>query len=174
MMGTVSGRRSFSRAVRCAAAGAATPNRSSSGPNAPSTPTAAWRFGLRTLRRSLRDRRPDPDGRRLIRYDRAKCTDCGGCVRRCPTGAQSYYGEERSVADIMKRWKRMTCSIPDPAAAHQQQVISDRAERHDQTCRRIVVSQKRSEHRPYDDDRNGRFSWNGEYFHRTQRYDKII
>ena len=62
--------------------------------------------------------------------------------------------------------------IPDPAAAHQQQVISDRAERHDQTCRRIVVSQKRSEHRPYDDDRNGRFSWNGEYFHRTQRYDK--
>ena len=39
----------------------------------------------------------------LIRYDRAACTDCGDCVRRCPTGAQSYYGEERSVADIMKK-----------------------------------------------------------------------
>lgn len=39
----------------------------------------------------------------LIRYDRAACTDCGDCVRRCPTGAQSYYGEEYSVAEIMKR-----------------------------------------------------------------------
>lgn len=39
----------------------------------------------------------------LIRYDHAQCTGCGDCVRRCPTGAQSYYGEEQTVADVMKR-----------------------------------------------------------------------
>ena len=39
----------------------------------------------------------------LIRYDRTKCTSCGICVKNCPTGAQMFYGEERTVADVMKR-----------------------------------------------------------------------
>lgn len=39
----------------------------------------------------------------LIVYDRSKCTDCLSCVHACPTGAQSVYGEEMTVANVLKK-----------------------------------------------------------------------
>lgn len=39
----------------------------------------------------------------VIKYDSSRCTNCGDCVRRCPSGAQLFYGEEHAVAEIIKK-----------------------------------------------------------------------
>ncbi len=39
----------------------------------------------------------------LLRFDATACTHCGACGRACPSGAQTIYGERRSVADILRK-----------------------------------------------------------------------
>ena len=39
----------------------------------------------------------------LLLDDRSKCTNCFACVEQCPSGAQSLYGEKRSVDQVLKR-----------------------------------------------------------------------
>lgn len=39
----------------------------------------------------------------LIRFDRSKCTECLACVRTCPSGAQTVYGERKSVDEILRQ-----------------------------------------------------------------------
>ena len=39
----------------------------------------------------------------LIMHDRSKCTECFDCVRACPSGAQSLYGETMSVKQVLDK-----------------------------------------------------------------------
>ena len=39
----------------------------------------------------------------LVCFDRSKCTGCNACVRACPSGAQTVYGETQSVDQILSR-----------------------------------------------------------------------
>ncbi len=36
-------------------------------------------------------------------YNRALCTSCGACVNACPSGAQSFYGYETTVEEVIKK-----------------------------------------------------------------------
>lgn len=39
----------------------------------------------------------------LIMHDRARCTECFDCVRACPSGAQSVYGETMTVKQVLDK-----------------------------------------------------------------------
>ena len=39
----------------------------------------------------------------LIRFDRSRCTNCGQCVQACPAEAQTMYGKEYTVREIIAK-----------------------------------------------------------------------
>lgn len=42
----------------------------------------------------------------LLLHDRARCRECFACVRACPSGAQTLYGEIRTVDEVLRRVER--------------------------------------------------------------------